>query len=387
MKIAIFTNNYLPNPYGITQSVESFRKEFEKRGHTAYIFAPEYENYQDKNPQVFRYPALDIEYKIKYPLAISHSPKMDGVISGLELDVIHSQHPNLLGTAAAKWARKKNIPLVFTWHTLYDKYVHFIPLIPKKWSAWWIIRKAVRYANAADAVIAPSESLKKIIQNWGVKNKNIAVIPSGVDEENFLGADGSGVREKYKIADDEILLFSVCRLTEEKNIRFLFYAIIETLKQNGKTKFLIVSEGDLRGELEALAAKENLSARIIFAGIIARSEIKNYFVAGDIFVYASKSETQGMIISEAMYMNLPIVAVAATGVSDLVENNVNGFLVAEDKKKFVDALNKLIQDKNLREQMGKAGARIAREKYTDKICAEKLLAVYKKAIKNKKMSF
>lgn len=381
MRIAIFTNNYLPNPYGVTQSIESFRRRLEKQGHAVFIFAPYYKNYKDKNPNVFRYPALDISYKIKFPLAIPYSRKMDEILSKLEIDIVHSQHPNLLGTAAMKWAKKKKIPLVFTWHTLYDQYAHFVPLIPPKWTAKYIIRKAAAYANKCDFVVTPTESVKKIIQDWGVKNKNIGAVSSGVDEDNFLNPDREWIRKKYNISDDEILLFSVCRLTKEKNIEFLFESVIEVLKNNNKTKFLIVSGGNLLGYLNSLVKKENLSEKIIFAEVVAREEIKNYFAAGDIFVYASKSETQGMIITEAMYAGLPVVAVDAPGVCDLVENNVSGFLVAEDKEKFSEAVKKLIADKNLREQLGRTGAQIAREKYTDKVCARKMLKIYESLVR------
>jgi glycosyltransferase involved in cell wall biosynthesis len=381
MRIAIFTNNYLPNPYGVTQSIESFRRQLEKQGHAVFIFAPYYKNYPDKNPNVFRYPALDINYKIKFPLAIPYSRKIDKILENLKIDIIHSQHPNLLGSAAMKWAQRKNIPLVFTWHTLYDQYAHFVPLIPPKWTAKYIIRKAAAYANKCDFVITPTESVKKIIQDWRVKNKNIGTVSSGVDEDNFLNPDREGIRKKYDIRDDEALLFSVCRLTKEKNIEFLFESVIKVLKDNSKTKFLIVSEGDLRDYLNSLVKKENLSERVIFTGVIAREEIKNYFAAGDIFVYASKSETQGMIITEAMYAGLPVVAVDAPGVCDLVENNASGFLVPEDANKFSEAVKKLIADKNLREQLGRAGAQIAREKYTDEVCTRQMLEIYKSLIK------
>lgn len=383
MRIAIFTNNYLPNPYGVMQSIESFRCQLEKRGHSVFIFAPYYKNYKDKNINVFRYPALDMNYKIKFPLAIPYSRKMDKFLENLRIDIIHSQHPNLLGSAAMKWAKKKKIPLVFTWHTLYDQYAHFVPLIPAKWVAKYIIKKAVAYANKCDFVITPTESVKKIIQNWGVDNENIEAVSSGVDEKNFVNPERILIRKKYNIGDNETLLFSVCRLTKEKNIEFLLAAAMEALKADNRTKFLIVSEGDLRDKLETLAKKENLSDRVIFVGIIARPEMKNYFAAGDIFIYASKSETQGMIITEALYAGLPIVAVDATGICDLVENNISGFLVAENKKEFSGAVNKLVQDKNLRERLGRTGARIAREKYTDEVCVHQMLKIYQKLLAKK----
>lgn len=404
MRIAIFTNNYLPNPYGVAGSIESFRRQFEKRGHQVYIFAPFSKGYADKNSRVFRYPSMDLKYKISFPLPIAHSKKNSQALKNLDLDIIHSQHPNLLGTAALKWARRKNIPLVFTWHTLYDRYTNFVPLIPDKLAARWIIKKAVRYANKADQVVAPTKSVKKIIQNWGVENKNIAVIPTGVDEEVYQNPDGDKIRKKYGIRSDEVLLLLVSRLTEEKNVKFLFESVIKTLKSNNRVRFLVAGKGYLLKKLKAFAQGEPASGwqsslkdklmgqaklsfkadhprvgktRIIFAGLVGKKEIKNYYAAADIFVYASLSETQGMVISEAMYGGLPIVAVRAPGAKDLVEEGINGFLVENNKNEFAEAVNKLAADKDLRKKFAGNSKRIARAKYTDAVCADKMLEVYK----------
>jgi 1,2-diacylglycerol 3-alpha-glucosyltransferase len=397
MKIGIFTNNYLPNPYGVTQSVESFRKQLEKRGHSVFIFAPFWKEYQDENPnacppenfseknfgRVFRYPSIDIKFKFRFPLAVPYSRKMDKILKNLDLDIIHSQHPNLLGTAAAKWARKKNIPLIFTWHTLYDQYAHFAVIIPEKLAAWWAIRNAKNYANNCDQIIVPTGSVRKIIMKWGVVNKNIEIIPSGVEEETYQNANRSIIRNEFSIKENEILLLLVSRLTSEKNVEFLFRAVIKVLCQNENAKFLVAGDGYLVSELKAMAKENNLEEKIIFAGIVDKKEIKNYYAAGDIFVYASKSETQGMIVSEAMYMGLPIVAVDATGSRDLIENEINGFLVAENEDGFSEAVSKLIDNKILRKKFSEASIRIAREKFTDQVCAEKLLKVYEKAIMEK----
>ncbi len=376
MKIAIFTNNYLPNPYGVTGSIESFRRQFERNGHQVYIFAPFAKDYQDENSKVFRYPSLDLKYKISFPLPIPYSLKNSQILKELDLDVIHSQHPNLLGTVAAKWACRKNIPLVFTWHTLYDQYTNFVPLIPDKFAAHWIIKKAVQYANKADQIIVPTESIKKIIQDWGVKNENIAAVPTGIEEEVYQNPDGNKIRERHKVKDDEVLLLLTSRLTEEKNVKFLFKAIIKVLKLNGNVKFLVAGEGYLEPELKKIVSDNKLENKIIFAGLVEKKEIKNYYASGDIFVYASLSETQGMIISEAMYSGLPIVAVRATGAKDLVEEKVNGFLVENNKDKFAEAVNKLIINKNLRESFSDNSKRIAREKYTSQVCAGKMLKIY-----------
>lgn len=383
MRIAIFTNNYLPNPYGVASSIESFRRQFEKNGHQVYIFAPFSKDYTDKNSMVFRYPSIDLKYKINFPLPITLSRKNSKILKNLNLDIIYSQHPNLLGTVAMKWARRKNIPLVFTWHTLYDRYTNFVPFIPDKFAANWIIKKAVRYANKADQIVVPTKSIKKIIQNWGVENKNITAIPTGVEEKIYQNLDGDKIRKKYKIKDGEILLLLVSRLTEEKNVEFLFKAVIEILKSNSNVKFLVAGEGYLEPELKKIVSDNKLKNKIIFAGLVEKKEIKNYYAAADIFVYSSLSETQGMIISEAMYSGLPIVAVRATGAQDLIEENINGFLVGNNQNEFAEAVDKLIKDKDLRKKFAENSKRIAKEKYTDAVCADKMSEVYEVVINRK----
>ncbi|MDD3486943.1 MAG: glycosyltransferase [Candidatus Moranbacteria bacterium] len=384
MKIAIFTNNYLPNPFGVSGSIESFRKVFEKKGHTAYIFAPYWKGYTDSNPNVFRYPALKFSSKgIKYPLPLPYSKKMNGIIKKMEFDIIHAQHPNLLGAAGAHWAKKKNVPLVFTWHTLYDQYAHFVPLVPRKMAAAWAIGNARKYANRADQVIVPTPSVGEIIKNWGVTNENIEAVPTGVEEDQFSNLDKEIIREKYGIKKDEILLFVMTRLTEEKNVLFLFDAAVGILEKNPKTKFMICGDGGLKKEIAKKIDGLGLRERIILAGIVSSDEKKNYYAAGDIFVYASKSETQGMILTEAMYSGLPIVAVRTTGVKDVVEDGRTGFLTEEDREEFSEAAQKLIDDAELRRNFGEEAARTAREKYTATVCGERMLGVYERVINKK----
>jgi len=403
MKIAIFTNNYLPNPYGVPNSIESFRKVFESLGHEIFIFAPNWKGYKDENPNVFRYPSIDIKYKINFPLPIPYSGKINKILENLDIDIIHSQHPNLLGSEASKWAKKKNIPIVFTWHTLYDQYAHFAPLIPKKLAAWWMVRVARNYANKCDAVVTPTPFVREIIQGWGVTNKNITAIPTGIEERVFANADRENVKKKYNIAEDEIALLLITRFTAEKNVEFLFEAVMEVLKNNPNTKFIVGGEGYLKENLEKIVSDSKMKDRVIFAGFIDNEIKKDYYAAGDIFVYASKSETQGMILTEAMYSGLPIVAVRAPGAQDIILDGETGFLVGESSpreipamagcasganslgKEFALAVQKLIDSPELRLKFSERAKQIAREKYTSKVCAEKMLEVYKKVIKFSKV--
>lgn len=382
MNIGIFTNNYLPNPYGVTGSIESFRKVFEDQGHTVYVFAPFWKGYRDKNPNVFRYPSVDIEIKFRFPLAIPYSRSMNRIIDELDLDIVHSHHPNLLGAAAKKWARKKNIPLVFTWHTLYDLYTNFVPFLPSRLAARWMINKSVKYASLSDIVIAPARSTAEKMKEWGV-NRQIKVIPTGVTEEQFINPDRRKIRDRYGIREHEILLVLLSRLTEEKNVEFLLRALAPVVKKYDCVKLLLGGDGYLVEKLRAVARENNIQDRVIFSGLVSKEEVKDYLAAGDIFVHASKSETQGMILSEAMYMGLPIVAVNATGAKDLIAHKVSGLLTGDSMEEFSQGVELLIHNPTLRETLGSNAKEIARKKYASEICAKEMMKVYEEALRRR----
>ncbi|MFA6183719.1 MAG: glycosyltransferase [Parcubacteria group bacterium] len=385
MKIAIFTNNYLPNPYGVTTSIESFRKEFEKKGHTVYIFAPKTKGYDDKNKNVFRYPSLDIKYKIRFPLPIPYSSEIDRIIEKLKIDIIHSQHPNLLGSVARRWAKKKNIPIVFTWHTIYDKYTHYTPIIPQKFSAYWVIKNSVRYANNVDKIIIPTESVRKIVKKWGVIKDNIEVVATGVDEETFRNGDWKKIREELNIKSDKKIILSISRLTEEKNVLFLTKEVIKVLKRNPKTVFILGGDGYLRNRLIRLVNESKVGEQVFFVGLIEREQIKNYMGLADIFVYASQSETQGTIITEAMYLGLPIVAIDALGVGDLIEDGVTGILSSGKGNDFSKKIDRLLSREKLALSIGNNAKKKAKNNYTSKVCADKMLKIYEKLIQSAKI--
>lgn len=381
MNIAIFTNNYLPNPYGVTRSVESFRMEFEKSGHTVFIFAPRWKDFEDTNPHIFRYPSIDVNVKFRFPLAVPHSQEIDRMIKDLDIDIVHAQHPNLLGLTARRWARKKKVPLVFTWHTLYNYYVHFVPFIPPKIAIAYVVRNARRYANKADHVVVPTPSIVPVIKKWGVTNPHITAIQTGVSPAIFSGSNREQLRKKLHFSTDDIVLITNMRLSEEKNADFLITAVARLLVKHKKMHFIIIGGGDQRSSLEAKLRSDGVLERVSFTGEIVQEEVGRYLTASDIFVYASESETQGMVITEAMYAGLPIVAVDATGVRDQVRAHQTGFLVAKEKHAFIRAVEKLSDYPVKRKGFGDRAAEIAWREYTVAVSAEKMIDLYHKTIK------
>lgn len=381
MHVGIFTNNYLPNPYGVSTSVEGFRKGLEKKGHKVSIFAPTWcdEFYEDSS-DIYRYPSFKMPTKVSFSIAVPYSPKIDKKINSMKLDLIHAQHPNLIGAQANRWSKKKNIPLIYTWHSIYDKYVHYASPIPEKIAAKWVIDNAIRFAKNSDYVIVPTKSMLEVIREKGFSHDNVHIIHSGVDEELFSNPCGSDLRSEYEIPNDAILLVSISRITEEKNVCFLAKVIKKVLIRNNDAYFLFGGEGDLSDEVREILRDELISGRVIFTGKINRELIKNYLDAADIFVYASTTETQGTIISEAMYMGLPVVAVNASGVKDMVIDGKTGYLTDESIDDMVYAVLKCITEKFNRQTLSRESKLYAKENYTIEVCTEKLLNVYDNAI-------
>ena len=380
MKIAIFTNNYLPNPYGVSTSVEGFRLSLNKKDHAVSVFAPQwFEPFVKDEENIFRYPAIKVPTKIDFSLVVPFSAQIDAQIDKMDFDIIHAQHPNLLGMTGKRWAQKKNVPLVFTWHSLYDRYAHYMPFVPEKISAHIAMKNAAYFAEQVDHVIVPTKSIIPLIEKAGVTHDRISIVESGVDEKLFANSDGQSVREKYEISTDKIVLTTISRLTEEKNVIFLAQKVARVLKENENVVFLCCGEGDQKDEMYKIFVDYCVFDRVIFTGKISRDMVKNYLAAGDIFVYASTSETQGTIVTENMYVGRPIVGVGIYGVGSLIEDEKNGIATREDDS-FLENIQRLIDNREERELFGKNAHEIARKKYTADKCAEKLLNVYEKAI-------
>ncbi|MFA5871850.1 MAG: glycosyltransferase [Parcubacteria group bacterium] len=382
MRIAIFTNNYLPIVSGVTRSIEEYQRKLENQGHKVYIFAPKYSGYLDKEQSVFRYPAVNVKYKVSYPLAIRQAgtKKAERKLREFCPEIIHSQHPTVLGSEALKFSKKLRIPIIFTYHTLYEEYVHYIPLIPG-----WALRRAVsaqalRYCNKCDGVIAPTGEIKKMLMGKGA-SVPIEVIPSGIEIEKFRIGDRKKIRNLYNIQDHEILLLCVSRLAKEKNLGLLLKAFRKLSLKIDTVKLMLVGGGHAADSLKKIAAELGVSRKTIFPGLIDLDEIQDYYLAGDIFAYSSMTETQGMIVAEAMAAGLPVVAVDATGSRDVVIDGKTGYLTENSVSDFSKKIEDLIEDGELRKKFSKA-ALAESEKYDVGVSTKNLLEFYEKTIRN-----
>ncbi len=373
----MFINYYTPSKGGMETSVINLCKGLEKAGHKTFVFAPEYPNYKDESKNVFRYKSFRFNYGgYFYVIPLPFFSKAREAVEKLNLDIIHSHQPYSLGNEALKFSKKLNIPLVFTYHIKYEDYNHYVPLVPESTSRKYIRKITTKYSNQCDNIIVPSTAIKKLLIDHEIKAP-INIIPSGININNFQNDTGKKVeiRKKYQIEPDEILLITACRLTEEKNLGFLIRSFAKIVSKEKNVKFMMVGDGAVRKDLEKMAKEFEIKDKMIFTGLVDRTSIVDLYQASDIFVFASLTETQGLVAVEAMAAGDPVVAVKASGIEDIVKNGEDGFLTSESENEFCESVLKIVNDKELREKMS-SNAKVNSRKFEIAPWAKKVVELY-----------
>lgn len=385
MNIAHFTNTYKPNVNGVVRSISTFRKALMAMGNQVFIFAQEApKGYEESEQDIYRYPGVNIP-KFNYSMTWPSSSSINKLLPSLKLDVIHSNHPLLIGDAAAKQAQKLNLPLVFTFHTRYveyaDGYAAYVPH-SEAFVEGVAADGLVRYMGHCQHIVTPSDSIKQTLTEYTGVVDRITTIPTGIDLTPFRNADGKDIRQKYKL-DDYKTLVSIGRLADEKNWKVLLMAMSYVCQEQDDLRLLLIGDGPQRHELIKFVQELGLTDKVIFTGLVPFHEIPSYLKAADIFFFASVSETQGLVTMEAMAADLPIVAVDATGTRDEVENGVEGLLTENDSHALAGALQQLLDDPHLYTQLKQAAKEKAKS-FDMMLQAEKMMQVYEQAVEDRK---
>lgn len=333
------TNTYAPHVGGVARSVQRFAEEYRKLGHSVTVVAPGEAQPGERN--VSRIPSIpDINgSSFNFPLI---NKFLENSLIAHEIftkpDVIHSHHPFLLGNVARKLSTYFKVPLVFTHHTMYEQFSYVAGSVGKKFPQFFA-NLATEYANACDVVIAPSKSTKEILLARGVKTP-IKVCPTGLSLHKFASGDRNYWRNRFSIGDAPVI-GHLGRLAPEKNLDFLLDAIEKYLTKYPIAHAMVVGDGPSADKLKARKIE-----RCHFTGSLNGQELTDAYHAMDIFAFSSKSETQGMVLVEAMAAGLPVVACFAPGVKDVVKNHYNGMMVEENIDQFISALGWTLKNKN-----------------------------------------
>lgn len=414
MRIAMFTNNYKPFVGGVPISIERLSKSLRELGHEVYIFAPSYDetSYEvnsDIEENVIRYKTIRNK-KLKGGIVIPNmfDLEIEKCFRELNIDIIHVHHPMLVGNTAQYLSKKYNVPLIFTYHTRYEQYLHNIKayeILERRQNKQTLspLRKVEGkvltytkekfvpgyiklFSNSCDLIIAPTGLIKDYLEEKGVKSK-ITIMPTGLDESSFETDEVSSmaikeIREKFK-GDKKYLFCTVARLTKEKNLDFMINGL-KRLKENigDNFKLMIIGKGPYKSTLEENINKLGLQNNVIFLNSIDNKVIANYYKASDLFLFSSKSETQGIVLLEAMAARVPVVAIEASGVIEVLRNGENGFMTQESTLEWSLRIQEILENETLFNNL-KEGAYSTALRYGASHIAKEVEEIYKYLVYHK----
>lgn len=338
MHILMLTNTYSPHVGGVARSVQSFSDALRQQGHQVLIVAPTFAGQPAHESGVLRWPALQHFHHTDFSLPVPAPVGLHARLRRFAPQIVHSHHPFLLGDTALRIAAERCLPVVFTHHTMYERYTHNLPFDSGQVRRF-VAELATGYCNLCSTVIAPSATLADGLRRRGVKVP-IEVIPTGIDLQQFSAGNGMRCRQRFAIPAQVLLLGYLGRLAPEKNLSFLSAVVTHFLRQRPEAHFLLVGQGSEREALLKCFASGGVAERVHSLGLLQQAELADAYRAMDIFTFASQSETQGLVLAEAMAAGTPVVAVDAPGVRDILCDGENGRLLpTEQQESFIAALD------------------------------------------------
>lgn len=378
MNIGVFTDSFRPYASGVVRSIELFSREYTKRGHLVHVFCPEYPHMHSlKEESVYRFISVPWPTMNDFSLPIPMSAHLNKKIEHLGLDIIHVHSPFLLGRLGARAARHHKLPLVFTFHTLYEQYVHYFPFFET--TSKKVIKAIARnFSNRCNVVITPSKLVENYLRSIGIETV-IVKIPTGIDMGEFKDLDRNWLRNNYGVRPEEKVLLFVGRLGKEKNVAFLIKSFQKVLKSISDCRLVLAGKGPQEDFLRQLCRQLGIENKVIYTGELSRQQIVHCYASSDLFVFPSVTDTQGLVIGEAKAAGVPVVAIRAFGPAEMVKDNEDGILTELSLPAFTEAILKLLKDRDLYARMKKQSL-INAPLISSAICSERMIEVYQDLI-------
>ena len=392
MRIGLFSDSYYPHVSGVSTSVEMLRETLEKMGHRVFVVAPNlYDNKfkYDKGNGIIWLPGIKTGiYNTKLTRFYS-SRAMFIIKNEWKLDIIHSHTEFGVGYFSRIVSRKLKIPIVHTYHTLYEDYLHYIAKGKHTKLLKKIVIKLTRYYcdKKCDELIVPTNKIKKLFNSkYNIKRK-MHVIPSGIDLRKFYPNEKilekvKTLKRRYKIKDKDFVLGSVGRIASEKSFDKIIYNLKDLVAINSNIKLMLVGDGPDIDNLKQLTKELELEGNVVFTGLVDYSLIESFYQVFDVLVSYSKTETQGLTIIEGLAANKPAICIKDDSFREMVRDGYNGFLVKNDKE-FKEKVLFFIKD-NYTYTIMCRNARASVENYSKEAFANNILKVYELALEKKK---
>lgn len=384
MRIGIFSESFEPVQNGVSTSVRTLIDELRAHHHRVVVVAPHYPDYQDDSPFILRVPSVRTPFNPNYPLSYPWFPNLRRNLTRIEPDILHSHTPFFLGLLASRIAKQDNIPLVSTYHTLYNHYGHYLVFLPPQavegLLVWWI----PEYYNRCSQVIVPSRIAEQSLRQYKVETP-ITVIPTAVPfpSAKDINEDSKRIaRERFNIPLGAKLLLYAGRIAQEKNIELAMESFQAIAKKHKDAHLLIIGGGPHDEACRKIAESYPDGDRIIFAGPMNRSELDPFYATADIFVFPSSTETQGLVIAEARAAGTPCVVVNEGGACETVRHEEDGVIASPTTDAFSHAISSLLENPNRICEMSQKCLQNALQ-YTPLLMGEKIIGIYESAIEER----
>lgn len=374
----MFADCYHPVINGVVTSIDILKNKLDSLGHDVELFVPAKSGYEDKDLSVHRFFSVTVPIHKESRFSVFNPWRHISRLRKLEPEVVHIHTPFNLGGLGVWSSQKLRIPYVFTHHTLWEEYVHYVPLVSQRLLRRTAIGICRYFCNRSGGVVAPSDEVKARLLEQGVTQR-IDVIPTGIDVELFEQGDPERVRRELGVQPDEPLAIFAGRMGKEKSIDFVLDAFKLVLEKVPRARILLLGGGPEKVNLEQHARQAGISDRVIFTGYIARNKMVDYFQASRVFLFASTTETQGLVSLEAQSAGTPVVAVRASGSNEAVRHERTGFLVEQDRQVFADAAVRVLTDDDLRCELSRR-AREWAHACSSQAMADRHLELYRAAV-------
>jgi len=377
MRILMISDVYFPRVNGVSTSIQTFAHELQRQGHSVTLIAPDYGEKTDDGLDVIRVPSrrviIDPEDRMM---------RMDWVLERVELlarceyDLIHIQTPFVAHYLGLKLARLLGLPVVETYHTYFEEYLYnYVPWLPKALLRFVARRFSTSQCNSVDRVVVPSAPIEQALQRYGVKTE-IDIVPTGLDLERFEAGNGGLFREAHGIDKNRPLALYVGRMAQEKNIAFLLSAMKQAIADMPELLFVMAGEGPAEHWAWRWVEKEGLANNVLFVGYMDRaSTLLDCYRAADLFVFASRTETQGLVLLESMALGTPVVSTAVLGTRTVLVDGHGVLIAKEDVVDFSAKVVTLLHDHSRRICLSDAGMEYVKQ-WSSTVMAQRISAIY-----------
>lgn len=378
MRVLFISDVYFPRVNGVSTSIRTFRADLAAAGVDTTLIAPEYPAAGPAEPQLVRVPSSGVprdpeDRRMRWS-ALNAALEALGPRS---FDLVHIHTPFVAHYAGVRFGRRAGIPVVATYHTFFEEYLHhYVPFLPRALGRSLARRFTLSQCAQLDAIVVPSEPMRALLLGYGVTTLT-HVIPTGLPADRFAPGDGARFRARFSIDADRPLLLYVGRVAHEKNIEFLLHSFVALRRARPDALLVIAGEGPARPHLEAQAVELGIAPHTRFIGYLDREQgLADCYAAADVFVFASRTETQGLVLLEALAQGRPVVSTAVLGTASILQPGCGARVAPEKPDAFARIVLDVLDDRERAARLS-AQARVYAQSWASANMARRLADLYR----------